>query len=72
MGAWDRCVLTLPPRFGGIRASDQGLWGKTCTYTYDDFFHLGGAEGWLAGLEGGFTADKGVKQPLFIFFQVIA
>ena len=32
--------------------SNQGLWGKTCTYTYDDFFHLGGAEGWLAGLEG--------------------
>ena len=59
-------------REGVILSPTQGVWGKTCTDTYAVFFHLGGAEGWLAGLEGGFTADKGVKQPLFIFFQVIA
>ena len=47
------------------------MWGKTCTPTYADFFHLGGPEGWLAGLEGGFTVDKGVKQPLFIFFYFL-
>ena len=29
-------------------ALEQGVWGKTCTDTYADFFHLGGPEaGWL-------------------------
>ena len=58
-------VIIVSHSMKKIQFRRQRVWGKLQTDA--DFFHLGRAEGWLAGLEGGFTADKGVKQPLFIF-----
>ena len=46
----------------------QGVWGKTCTDTYAVFFHLGGPEGWLAGLEGGLQRTR-VSNSLSLFFS---